>query len=55
MSECKLVHKGKPLTNKQQVLGDIMDPNADHEVTVTSKSELEAYADQMSSAMNLFQ
>jgi len=40
MNECKLVYKGKPLTNKQQIIGDIMDSNLDHEVTVTSKSEL---------------
>lgn len=44
MNECKLVFQGKPLIDKNQYLRDIMDPNGPNEVTVTTKSELEAYA-----------
>lgn len=36
--------QGKPLMDKNQFLRDIMDANGTNEVTVTTKSELEAYA-----------
>jgi hypothetical protein len=49
------MYQGKPLNDKSVFLRDIMSANAPNEVTVTSKSELEAYADQAASAINLFQ
>jgi hypothetical protein len=55
MNECKLVYKGAALNNKSIFLRDIMDSSVTNEVTVTSKSEIEAYADQVGSIIQLFQ
>jgi hypothetical protein len=54
MNECKLVFKGKSLNNKALFLRDVFDVNAANEVTVTGKNELEAYAEQFGSVVEMF-
>jgi len=54
MGECKLVYKGNTLKNKDQPLRELMDANEINEVTVITKNELEAYAQQVGSVVNLF-
>lgn len=54
MGDCKLVYKGNTLTNKNQPLREVMDANETNEVTVITKNELEAYAQQVGSVVNLF-
>jgi hypothetical protein len=55
MGDSKLVFQGKPLLEKEQFLRDIMSANGVNEVVVTPKNELEAYAQQMGSLVQLFQ
>jgi hypothetical protein len=57
MNECKLVYQGRSLNNKAETLRNIMSAadSAVNEVTVTSKNELEAYAEQIGSIVQLFQ
>lgn len=55
MSECKLVYQGKSLTNKSEPLRSALSGASPVEITVTTKNELEAYAEQVGSFMQLFQ
>lgn len=55
MNECKLVYQGKALVNKAEVLRNIMSAEQTNEVTVAAKSEIEAYAQQVGSMVQLFQ
>lgn len=54
MNDCKLVYKGNTLNNKNQPLREVMDPNETNEITVMTKSEFEAYAQQVNSVVNVF-
>jgi hypothetical protein len=46
---------GKPLNNKAEILRNILTGSETYQIAVTSKNELEAYAEQIGSFVQLFQ
>lgn len=55
MNECKIVYQGHSLNNKTEPLRNVLTGTGPVEVTVTTKNELEAYAEQVGSFVQLFQ
>ena len=54
MNECHLIYKDHPLRNKSAKVRDVFGGDRDPVVTVTTKGELEAAAEQVGSLVGLF-